>query len=163
MYFWKYWHQRCPQCHCHMCVCVWCVSVCDACLCLATQSCPTLGNPLDCSLQASSVHVVPQARILEQVAISSSRGLSQTRDRTCISCVSCTAGRFFTCWAIGKAKSPHILPNFTPYFNQPSRPFSLNMNRQQNVVGYLRKFPLWKLEIKEHARKGILKLTESST
>ena len=41
----------------------------------------------------SSVHVTSQARILEQVAISFSRGSSQPRDQTC---VSCSAGGFFT-------------------------------------------------------------------
>ena len=34
------------------------------------QSCPTLCNPMDCSLPGSSVHGVLQARILERVAIS---------------------------------------------------------------------------------------------
>ena len=34
------------------------------------QSCPTLFNPMDCSLTASSIHGIFQARILEWVAIS---------------------------------------------------------------------------------------------
>ena len=45
-----------------------------------------LCNPMDCSLPGSSVHGILQARILERVAISFSRGSSWTRDRTCISC-----------------------------------------------------------------------------
>ena len=49
------------------------------------QSCPTLCNPMDCSLPGSSVHGMVQARILEWVAIPSPRGSSQPRDRTCIS------------------------------------------------------------------------------
>ena len=44
----------------------------------------------------SSVHEIPQARILEWVAIPFSRGFSQPRDRTQVSCI---AGRFFTIWA----------------------------------------------------------------
>ena len=44
----------------------------------------------------SSVHGILQARILECIAISSSRGSSRLRDGTCVSGVSCTAGRFFT-------------------------------------------------------------------
>ena len=40
------------------------------------QSCPTLCNPVDCSLVGSSVHGILQARILEWVAISFSRGSS---------------------------------------------------------------------------------------
>ena len=52
------------------------------------QSCLTLYDPMDSSPTGSSVHGVVLARILEWVAISSSRGSSQTRDRTLISCVS---------------------------------------------------------------------------
>ena len=66
---------------------------------LVTQ-CPTLCDPMDCSPPGSSVHEISQARILEWVAISFSRGSSQPRDRTR---VSCTAGRFFTDWATREA------------------------------------------------------------
>ena len=52
------------------------------------QLCSTLSDPMDCSLPGSSVHGILQARILERVAVSSSRGSSQPRDRTRISCVS---------------------------------------------------------------------------
>ena len=52
------------------------------------QSCPTLCNPMDCSLPGSSVHGILQAR-LEWVAVLSSRGSSQPRDQTCISYFSC--------------------------------------------------------------------------
>ena len=51
-------------------------------LCCAL-SCPTLGDPMDCSPPGSSVHRILQARILESVAISYSRGPSQPRDQTC--------------------------------------------------------------------------------
>ena len=37
------------------------------------QSCPTLFDPMDCSLPGSSIHEILQARILEWVAISFSR------------------------------------------------------------------------------------------
>ena len=37
---------------------------------LVTQSCPTLCNPMDCSLPGSSVHEIPQVRILGWVTIS---------------------------------------------------------------------------------------------
>ena len=52
------------------------------------------------------VHGTFQARILECIAISFFRGSSWPWNRTCVSCVFCIAGRFFTCWAIGEA--PHI-------------------------------------------------------
>ena len=51
----------------------------DAVLCLAAQSCPTLCDPMDYSPPGSSVHGILQARILEWVAISYSRGSSQTQ------------------------------------------------------------------------------------
>ena len=44
------------------------------------------GNPMGCSPSGPSVHGISQARILEWVAISFSRGSSQPRDQTCISC-----------------------------------------------------------------------------
>ena len=57
------------------------------------QSCPTLCDPMDCSLPGFSMHGIFQARILEWFAISFSRGSSWPRNRTR---VSCTAGRLFT-------------------------------------------------------------------
>ena len=53
------------------------------------QLCLTLCNPIDCSLPGSSAQGILRARILEWVAISSSRRSSQPRDRTHISYVSC--------------------------------------------------------------------------
>ena len=44
-----------------------------------TQSRPTLRDPMDCSLPGSSVHGILQARILEWVAFSSSRGIFVTQ------------------------------------------------------------------------------------
>ena len=61
-----------------------------------SQSCPTLCDPMDCSLPGSSIHGIFQARILEWVAISFSRRSSRPRDWTQ---VSCNAGRCFTIWA----------------------------------------------------------------
>ena len=49
------------------------------------QSCPTLCDPMDCSLQGSSIHGVFQGRVLEWVAISFSRGSSWPRDQTRVS------------------------------------------------------------------------------
>ena len=49
-------------------------------LCTCAQSCPTLCEPMDCSPPGSSVHGIFQARILEWVSISFSRGSSQPRN-----------------------------------------------------------------------------------
>ena len=54
----------------------------------SAQLCPTLCDPTDGSLPGSVVHGIFQARILECVAMPSSRGSSRPRDQTCISYVS---------------------------------------------------------------------------
>ena len=64
------------------------------------QSYLTVCNPMDCSPPGASVHGMLQARILQWVAIPFSRGSSQPRDWTE---VSCTAGEFFTVWATREA------------------------------------------------------------
>ena len=71
---------------------------------LSRQSCPTPCNPMDCTLPGSSVRGILQARILEWVSISFSKGFSQPRDGTEISCI---AGRFFTDWA--RREAPVLL------------------------------------------------------
>ena len=53
------------------------------------QSCLTLCDPVDCSPPASSVHGILQARILEWVAVPSSRGSSPCRDQTRVSYIFC--------------------------------------------------------------------------
>ena len=59
------------------------------------QARPTLCDPMDCT-----VHRILQARILEWVTFPFSRGSSQPRDQTHVSCI---AGRFFTSWATREA------------------------------------------------------------
>ena len=54
-----------------------------------------LCGPMDCSLPGPSVHGISQARILERIAISSSRGSSKPTDHACISCASGITTRFF--------------------------------------------------------------------
>ena len=64
----------------------------DMCVCvhtLVTQSYLTLCNTMDCSPPGSTLCGIFQARILKWVAISSSRGSSQPRDQTHMSCISC--------------------------------------------------------------------------
>ena len=67
---------------------------------LVTQSCATLCDPMDCSLPVSSVHGILQARVLEWVAISFSRGYSQPRDWTWSPAL---RSRFLTTGPLGKA------------------------------------------------------------
>ena len=61
------------------------------------QSCLILCNPMNCSLPGFYVHGILQARILEWVAISSSKGSSQPRDGTHISYVLCTGRQLLYC------------------------------------------------------------------
>ena len=69
------------------------ISVCFA--CWLAQSCLTLCDPMDCSPPGFSVHRILQARIQEWVAMPSSRGSYQPRDKTCVSYVSLLAVGFF--------------------------------------------------------------------
>ena len=71
-----------------MCVCVVCV-------CAKYFSCVWLCDPMDCSPPGFSVHGISQARILEWVAISSSRASCWPRDWTHVCCVSCIGRRVF--------------------------------------------------------------------
>ena len=65
--------------------------------CLVTQPCPTV-QPLNCSLWGSSVHGIFQARILEWVAISYSKGSSWPRDLE----ISALSGGFFPGGSVGR-------------------------------------------------------------
>ena len=75
-----------------------CVCVC-VCVCSVPQLCQTFCDFLDCRPPGSSVYGILQARILEWVTILFSRGSSQPRDQTH---VSCSAGRFLTTEPSGK-------------------------------------------------------------
>ena len=60
-------------------------------------------DPVDCSPPASPIHGVSQARILEWVAISSSRGPSQPRDRTHVSCIGRQSLYHYAAWEAHEA------------------------------------------------------------
>ena len=81
-------------------------SVSSICVCLVTQSCLTLCDPLDCSPPGSSVHGIFQAKMLEWVAISCSRGSCWPRGWTRIYCVSDTGRQILDhLWHLG---NPYI-------------------------------------------------------
>ena len=67
-------------------------------------SCPTLCDHMDCSLPGSSIHSIFQARVLEWIAISFSRGSSQPRYQSQVSRI---AGGCFTVWATDLKCSEH--------------------------------------------------------
>ena len=64
-------------------------------MCSVAQSGPTLCDPIGCSLPGSSVHGILQARILEWLAISSSRGSSRPKDRTWVN-INCSRHMFLS-------------------------------------------------------------------
>ena len=123
---------KCPilmQCGNNRGNCVWLVGRCIWELCTiascffvnlseGAQSCLTRSDPMDCSLPCSSVHEIFQARVLEWVAISFSRGSSQPRDRTRVSRI---VDRHFTVWAtrevlvnlilVWKILKKYLIPN----------------------------------------------------
>ena len=62
----------------------------SVCVCMLSRSVVSDScDPKDCSPPGSSVHGILQARLLQWVAISSSRASSRPRDLTCVSCTSC--------------------------------------------------------------------------
>ena len=97
--WWPYSSPGSPDVFCKprlvLCVCV--------CVCSVAHSCPTLGNPTNCSPSGSSVHGIFQARILEWIAIFSSRGSFRPRDQTPSVTSPALPGKFFTISAIWEA------------------------------------------------------------
>ena len=81
----------------------------------SVKSCPTLCNPIDRSPPGSSVHEMLQTRILEWVAMPSSRGSSRAKDPTYISCI---AGRFFTAEPQGRP-TPSLSMFKSVFFSLP--------------------------------------------
>ena len=79
------------------------------------QLCLTLCDPKDYSPPGSSVHGISQARILEWVAMSFSRGSSQPRDQTFFSCI-CREILYY--WATWEAD--HLKNSFTPHIPRGS-------------------------------------------
>ena len=121
-----------------------------------TQSHPTFYDPMDCSLPSSSIHEIFQAIIPEWAAINCSRGSSQSRDQTHVSCISCTDRWILYHWATWEASMLHtflILPALpSPKqsglchrdFNHVSSTFKNNTHTQtkcnvDNSVGFTHK------------------------
>ena len=74
-------------------------------VCSVAKLCLILCDPMDCSPPGSSVHGIFQARTLEWVAISSSRGSSQPKDETHVSWSSCIGRQTLYHWATWEAQS----------------------------------------------------------
>ena len=90
---------------------------------LVAQSCLTLSDPIDCSLPQSAVHGISQARILEWVALSFSKGSPWPGDPACVSCI---ALRFCTTWATRE----------TLYFHEPMVKYNDTFIRTMEGKGF---------------------------
>ena len=86
------------------------------CVHAVTQSYPTLCDPMDCNLPDSSVHGIFHAKILEWVSISFSRGFSQPRDQTCVSCISCIGRQILYHCATWKSLLLFSNSNYSYYY-----------------------------------------------
>ena len=81
-------------------------------VCSVAQSCLTLYDPMHFCLQDFSVHGISWARILKWVAISSSRGSSQPKDRTRVSCISCIGRQILYYWTTHNLSIENYLLTF---------------------------------------------------
>ena len=87
--------------------------LCLVCLCVSCSVLSESVQPVDCSPPGFSVRGILQARILEWVAMPSSRGSSQPRDQTQVSCI---GGGLFSIWAHSMGSPLYALNIYTFYF-----------------------------------------------
>ena len=123
------------------------------------HSCPTLGDPVDCSPPGSSVHGILQARIMKWVAMPSSRGSFRPMDWTHISHVSCISRRVLYTSTTWEALLLLLLRRFsrvrlcaTPETAAHQALLSLGFSRQEHWSG-LPSPPMhgserWKVKVK---------------
>ena len=104
--------------------------------CSVTKSCPTPCDRTDCNLPDSSVCGIFWARILEWVAVFSSRGSSRSRDQTCVSCV----GRRVLCHC-DTSEAMSYLPSCLFHQEDPGSAFSplhsVGGNRAKRLRGQI--------------------------
>ena len=107
LFFWRYIKQSSPDTFTGSCLhCLHARSTASPLVklkLLVAQLCSTLCDPMDCSPPGFSVHGIHQARILEWVVISFSKGSPQPSDQTWVSCI---AGRFLPSEPPGKLTTP---------------------------------------------------------
>ena len=110
------------------------------------QSCLTLCNRVDYSPPGSSVHRILQARVLEWVAMPSSRGYFPPREQTFISCVSCSS------IAPNPVESREAPPNSTVPLTSQRHPRS-SMRSPAHVEGTQGFLPQWEKDLESPTSK----------
>ena len=120
-----------------------------------TQSCPNLCDHMDCSPPGSSVHGILQARMLEWVAISVSRGSSRPRDWTQVSRI---AGRRFNLWATILLLFNHKKKWRTDtcyHMNEPRKPYANERSQVQSscIICILFIGNVWNRQIHRRRKK----------
>ena len=75
-----------------------------------TQSCPTLSNPMDCSLPGSSIYGIFQARVLEWVAIAFSVIIGDWNAKVGIQEIPGVKGTFALEYKQSRSKANRVLP-----------------------------------------------------
>ena len=101
------------------------------------KSCPTLCYPVDCSQSGSSLHGILQARIVEWVAISFSKGSSRPRDQTWVSHI---PGRRFNLWATREAQYDDLA---TPLLGMWASLVTQRVKHLAGNAGDLGSIPRW--------------------
>ena len=104
------------------------------CVCSVAQLCLTLCNPMGCSLPASSIPGIFQARILGWVAICNSWVSTRPRDWISVSCISCNNRQIPYRWA---TLSKEREKNLNDIGHSPSRNITFHMrwrNKKQNSM-----------------------------
>ena len=98
-----------------------------------------LCNPMDCNLPGSSVHGISQAKIQDWAAISSSRGASQPRDRTHVSCTGRWILYHWATWEVVKTPCSHFrVHRFHPWSRKI--PHTARPNNNTNKVIFYKAF-----------------------
>ena len=139
---------------------------------LVAWLCPTLCGPMDYCPPDSSVLGILQERILEWVAIISSKGSFQPRDWTRVSHI---AGRFFTIWATGEfllltniciQKAPEHLYDFSlqlKFYDANSQPVHCIPLFKKQCIFFTSNFPKWLTKLRTKVSKNDFFFTNYST
>ena len=110
------------------------------------QLCMTLCHPMDCSPPGSSVHGILQARILEWVATSSSKGSSRPRDQNCVSYI---GRRILYQWTAWEANIHTHIKYFGMEFPKTTEKIFTNM--YPRLFSNEKEYEIWRAALQANA------------